>query len=507
MKSSNKIAVGVLIGIAVLALGLLVANNILEAKIKKGIEANLDNIQATYRKVDVKILNRSAEVFDARLSIKGKQLSLDLIRLENINLYEYIVNKNVEVGKLIINDPNVKIFDLPSRSKDSIAPKKSKSFKNKIFINKVNINGGSLKIFEKDSLQHRLFAKIRAIDLKDVLIDSASLKAKLPFIFSPGQIKIDSIFYDLDQLQVLSTGKIQIKDQDLGVKNLQILPKYSKAGHQKYLKNEKDRYILKIDSLALNSFKWDPENEESRFQSENTLISNFHFEIYRDKLKPDETSYKSLYSKMLRDLPIKLKLDHVKLVNGYLKYEERLHANREPGVVDFSNLNGEIENITNFDLDRKDFPTTRVRARANFMKSAPLSIDWSFKVNNKSDYFRISGEMGNLSAEQMNQFLKPAMNVEAHGEILKMNFVYTGNSTKATGDMRLEYKDFKVEVLQKDKQKKNKLVSALANLLVKNKALNDKAEYKEITYERDQTKSFWNYFWNLIRKGAMKTFL
>ena len=99
------------------------------------------------------------------------------------------------------------------------------------------------------------------------------------------------------------------------------------------------------------------------------------------------------------------------------------------------------------------------------------------------------------------------MNVEAKGEILEMYFNFYGNGTKAAGDMRLAYKNFKVEVLRKDGERKNKFVSALANLIVKKKALNEEANYKDISYTRDKTKSFWNYVWNLVKNGALKAFL
>ena len=56
-------------------------------------------------------------------------------------------------------------------------------------------------------------------------------------------------------------------------------------------------------------------------------------------------------------------------------------------------------------------------------------------------------------------------------------------------------------------EKRNKIISAIANVFVKNKALNEKADQKNINYSRDKTKSFWNYFWNLIKNGALKAFL
>ena len=176
-------------------------------------------------------------------------------------------------------------------------------------------------------------------------------------------------------------------------------------------------------------------------------------------------------------------------------------------MVDFSDLNAQISNITNIDLGRKNFPQTVLKADANFMKQAPLNVTMEFDISDKSDRFHITGNMGRLAAEQMNRFMKPAMNIEAKGEILDMYFNFYGNDNQGSGDMKLEYKDFKVEVLKKNGQEKNKVISALANLIVKNKAINKKANYKEISFTRDKTKSFWNYLWNLLKNGALKSFL
>lgn len=210
---------------------------------------------------------------------------------------------------------------------------------------------------------------------------------------------------------------------------------------------------------------------------------------------------------MLRNMPILLNLDSIQISNAYLKYEERVKEDREPGMVEFSDLNMSINNITNIDLNRKEFPKTRIKANADFMKTAPLNIDWEFDISNKTDNFQISGSMGRLAASQMNKFMKAGLNVEASGEITDMYFNFYGNEHQAKGEMRLEYKDFKVEVLRSDGERKNKVISALANLIVKNKAQNKKANYKDIRYERDKSKSFWNYLWNLIKNGALKSFL
>ena len=507
MKKSTKFAVSALILIGVVALSLLFLNNFLENKIKTGLEDSLKRSHASYDKVDVKLLDRKAEVINPSVNIKGKLLKVDTILLNDIHIWDYITKKDIIIGELSISNPVVKIFNLQKKKKDSVSNEPAKKFKHKIEIKNVRVKGGSFQIFEKDSSEHRLFTKIRDIKLKEVKINSKTLSETVPFNYDLILLNADSIFYDLDKQHEFAAGKFLIDNNKVLMSDLAIIPKFSKSEHQKTTNVEKDRYDLKIDTISMDHFTWSMQNDSLKIQNSFTEITGVDFQIYRDKLQPDDTSIKPMYSKSFREMPILLELDSVKVKRAYIKYEEKMNEDREPGVVEFSNLYATIQNLGNIGMARKDFPKTTINVNADFMKTAPLSVAWEFDISNKNDEFNISGEMGRLAAEQMNKFMKPAMNVEAKGEILNMYFNFYGNNIKANGDMRLEYKDFKVEVLRKDGKRKNKIISALANLIVNNKALNEKANYKEISYTRDKTKSFWNYLWNLIKNGALKAFL
>lgn len=507
MRRTTKFATGILVAIGLLALGLLILNNFLEKKIKTGIEKGLEESHTTYNKVDVKLLNRTAEVLKPSVNLKGKSLQVDALKLNDIHLWEYIVNKNIIIGELKITNPVVKIFNLQDQEKDSVRKKKTSRFENNIEIKNVIVSGGSFQIFEKDSTQHRLFTKIRDVKMEQVKINAKTLKETVPFNYDLILLNADSIFYDLDKQHELVAGNFKIDNNQVLVKNLKIVPKFSKTEHQKTTPVEKDRYDLEIDSVSMKNFNWSLQNDSLKIQNSFTEITGVDFEIYRDKLQPDDTSFKPLYSKMIRELPILLNLDSIQVNKAYIRYEEKIHGDREPGVVEFSNLNGVIKNITNIGMDSKNFPKTIVDVNANFMKTAPLKVEWEFDISNKNDQFQFSGQMGRLGADQINNFLKPAMNVQASGKILDMYFNFYGNDTKGSGDMRLEYDSFKVEVLRKDARKKNKIISALANLIVQNEALNEEANYKEISFTRDKTKSFWNYVWNLVKNGALKSFL
>lgn len=499
-----------LVAIAVIAIALLILNSIAEKKIKKSIETNLKNAHTKFEKVDVKLLARNAEIIKPEFQFGNKSISIDTVDLKDIHLWDYLTKKDLVIQQVTLSNPVIKIY--PSTKKDSTSGKDSASakksqFKNHILLKNIRLRNAVLEMFQQDSSSHKLYTRLSEVKVRDVDVNESTMKESIPFSYNLVKLTADSLFFDMGPRHVLKLRSLEIKDSNLVVSNFRVIPKYSKNEFQKHIQKEKDRYDLVIDSIAFKNLNWKYENDSIIIKSRFTHLDGINFDIYRDKLQPEDSTFKPMYSQMIRNLPIKLGLDSIKVSNMNLKYEENVRENREPGMVQFSNMNAELSNITNIGLGRKDFPKTHIDVRASFMKTASVNVDWDFDISDKSDRFQISGNMGHMQAEQINKFLKPAMNVMAEGEIMDMYFNFYGNDDTAEGDMRLEYKDFKVEVLQKDGKQKNKIVSALANLIVDNKALNKKANYKEIKVERDKARSFWNYFWNCIKSGALKHFL
>ncbi len=72
--------------------------------------------------------------------------------------------------------------------------------------------------------------------------------------------------------------------------------------------------------------------------------------------------------------------------------------------------------------------------------------------------------------------------------------------------MRLNYDNFKVDILNADGKKKNKVLSALANLFIvkhSNRAEDGFRESNKEGIERDHTKSIFNYIWISIKSGLV----
>src|SRR5690606_22008737 len=269
---------------------------------------------------------------------------------------------------------------------------------------------------------------------------------------------------------------------------------------------EQDWIALKIEKANFKGFKFQSEQEMVSVTLASSSLKNAHMEIYRNKLLPDDSRIKPMYSEMLRKLGFLLHIDEVKVSNAYLEYQEKVLESRPAGKLSFHNIQANIKNISNLEPEAGSASLITVEAKARFMGETDLSLNWSFDVHNELDEFKVSGRMGAIEAENINPFLVPAMNVEAEGNIQSLYYDFYGNRNEAHGNMQLAYRDFNVNILKDGESERKSLLSRLANLIIKNDRMNEDVEQKNINTTRDKTKSFWNFLWLCIRDGALSTF-
>jgi hypothetical protein len=140
------------------------------------------------------------------------------------------------------------------------------------------------------------------------------------------------------------------------------------------------------------------------------------------------------------------------------------------------------------------------------MKSAPLKVSWSFNTLDTSDSFTIIGHLQNIKSEEVNPVSKPLMNVETSGTLNEVKFTFNGNRERSTGTFAINYDDLKVDIYKKDGKKKNKITSALGNLVVKNDTKGKLKEVK-IGVDRSKDKSVFNFLWKFVMEGLKETVL
>ncbi len=506
MEKKYKILLYTFIGLAVLLGLVFFANKMLKQKIKAGIEQELINSNVEYKDISVDFISGSSVVSSPKLKLGSATISSEELSVIDLDYKEYFSNNKIVFDRIVFKKPEILI----TQSDTLKNPKKEnskKEFKEDIKIRHLVIQDGHLKISENDTIKKQLYVSLKNMDIYDLHITEASLKNKIPFNFREVSINSDSLFYSIDPEHDLQVRELQLEKGSLIISDLRIIPKYSKIEFDKRQKIEKDRFKLNIPHMKMKNFAWGFNGDKLQLESVKTSFEKAEFHIYRNKLLPDDNSIKPLYSKKLRELETKLKFDTIHISNSSLIYEEISVAGTPPGKVMFSEMDVTIANLTNLNMEAENFPATTINANSKFMGESNFNFNMEFDIRDLEDKFNFSGNLAGISADAMNSFLRPVANMEVEGKISSMFFNFYGNDDSALGDTRLQYHDFKVEVLRKDGVRKNKILSGLANLILKNNTANKKMNQKNISATRDKTKSFWNFLWLCIRNGALKSFL
>ncbi|HET8839787.1 MAG TPA: hypothetical protein VFM82_12425 [Flavobacteriaceae bacterium] len=498
MKYKKGIAI-VLSVAAGICLGIFILNNVLEKKVAEFLSENFPNETLTYKTLDVNMLFSELELCEIYFTSGNQKISTQKLEVNGIHFWQLLMDGKVEVQSIFIDKPQITYFKGAADSTE----KETDTFKRNVEIHRLEIDDGHFALFGKEG--NRIFSVKRLdLEINDIYLDGETLKRKIPFDYGKHFVKIENLFCDCDEYHNIQIAKFYFSNKKIRAKNLELLPKYSRPEFRKKVSHERDIYNLKIASLSFDNPKFGFNAENLFFTSTLLRIEGADFKIYRDKTLPDDTRYKELYSEKLREAKLKLDIKNVEISESFIQYQERIKFDRSLGTVAFYDVNAEISNLTNRNLADENFPLTKVNVRAHFMNTTDLYVNWEFRVNDEDERFTISGNAGKIPPAAMNPFFVPAMQIKAKGNLDALYFNFGGNNIRGNGDLRVNYSDFKIEVLKKNGDK-NKFLSAIANLFVKKSPKNGTVTTSGIAVVRDQTKSFWNYFWTLIEEGLLKS--
>jgi len=482
----------------IIVIGYFVAQVIVKNKIEAFLTEHIE-----YENLDLSLISGSVQLDGAIYNKENKNLTTSKIEVSGFSYYDYLISDKIDVENLTIEAPKISIEKPASKKNDSASKKSKTKFDKKVIVHSINIENGSVR-FQQDSLKE-LNVRQFSIQIDSLGLDSKTLQHKIPFNYKNFKISAERLEYTLSQLQDLKIGTIEINPKLLVLNKLEYLPKLSKQEYIKVIPYEKDLMELYMKQLRLEDYTLDLEKGSGVLEARYLELDSLDFEIYRDKTVKDDIREKDLYSKSLRELDFKLSIDSVNVKRTYFNYQELITKTREPGLIYFENLNAHIVNVTNMDLDREDFPETKVKIESRFMGKSNFNVDWRFKVNDENDIFTITGNAHHIPESSINSFFVPAFGMSTEGSVSEFYFNYKGNPTYARGETKLDYENFKVDVLKKNSNKSNKFLSTVANLVVKNNP--KKTGMSTIHVEkvkRNLTKSFWNYFWKCIEAALKK---
>ncbi|MGV3460066.1 MAG: hypothetical protein ACO1N9_06395 [Flavobacterium sp.] len=433
---------------------------------------------------------------------QGIFAKVESISVRRFSLWAFLREDKIKVNRVIINSPLVQLYEKDKRY--TVEDDVVKPFKNSIQTGSIEVNGGNFKLL---SLKHKPLLKAVNINLvvEDIKVDSAIVASDIPVRYTDYNFSCDSLFYHVDNVYNLTAQKITSTDSTVTVDQFKLIPKYTRAQYTKLLPKEKDLFTLDVHQVKLPNVQWGYINKVLFLHSPELILDRLNANVYRNKLPADDPVTKKLYSEMLRKLDFDLDIGKVLLKNSVIEYEEQLNWQRPAAKVAFSKFYATVHNVYS-PVNKKKFPTTVADVQCLFMRHAPLTVKWSFNIPDESDAFTIVGHLQNIDTKKIDPLAKPLMNFTAEGTISDLRYTMNGNRNSANGTFAINFDDFKVDIYKKDGKEKNKFLSAIGNLIVKNDS-NDKLKNADIQVVRLKDKSVFNFLWRFLQEGLKKTLL
>lgn len=486
-----------LVIIATVAVGFF-ASGTVEKKLKEALansfevaientSINLWKTTATFSNVKLLSHNRAKD----SISVSSKAVHINFS-----SLYNVLTADTIKLEEVKVEAPNLQMYAADSLSKN--AKKSSKGLPKAFQLAFFEVTNGSVAMYNSaDSLQ--VSSKNFQVLLSQIQINETTLSHTIPFDFTIEQLRFSELYKTAGKTEELLVKDLVIKDSIIEVSDLYLKPLYNKKEYIKHIEYQDDWMDLHAAAITIHSYNFDFESDQPKIAIQHIEADSVALELFRDKSIPRDFSFKPLYSKMLRDLPIDLKVDSVQISNTQLLYEERL-PKHEIGKIDFKDMQVLITDINNVDREKK----TQILIDCKFLNSAPLHVEWIFDIHHPQDYFEIKGSLGTVAVEGLNNFMDPMMNVQLRGTLDAVLFNFYGTNEQAKGEFTMKFHDLKVDILKKaDRKKKRKLLSAVTNLFVHKKQ--EEFETHTISVKRTKYKSFFNYFWLCIEDGVKKT--
>ncbi|HSD06846.1 hypothetical protein [Flavobacterium sp.] len=513
MSKPKKIIIGIIAFLAVVLLLNFGLNFWLTYQLPKVIKENNNTLyNITYNQLKIDLLPANIYITDITVEPKikpknsvakiGVYAETSSITITNFSVWNLLFNDIIKAKSVTIDKPTVVLY---KKDKDArnIRKEVMEPFEKLIIVSNIFLNNGKLNVVSTQDDKTILSSQNITTRIEDIIINDSIMERSIPFLFDKYVVNCDSLYYKPNDFYTIKAQEIRTNNHLLHIKNFEYLPEYSRREFVKKIAKEKDQFTIKASSIDINSMDWGFKKDVFFFHATSLVLDDVNANIYRNKIPKDDLKKKPLYSALLRNIKFPLQIDTLLVRHSKLVYEEEIDFEKGPAKLTFDHFNLKATHIkSGFGI--KKTADVDIKINCRFMKDSPLKVHWTFNVLDQKDGFTIKGNIKNFDIRSLDQFTKPYLNASFDGVFSSYSFNFVGNNTNAHGSASLQFKDLGVTFYKKENpEKKAKLKSALANLIMKNDS-HGKTKQSTIEIERIQEKSFYNFLWRSIAESLKK---
>ncbi|AIM39294.1 hypothetical protein KO02_23315 [Sphingobacterium sp. ML3W] len=450
------------------------------------------------------------------------QIEVSKLKFRNFSIRDMLMNKELYLKNVVLDTPVIHMINEYHSYNDTASTEKSKPLYDKIKnslkrikIDGIAMNGVNFKYSQRQKNINQDF-EIKKVNVKiqDVLVDSTSISdatrfyhTKMVDIEVPGfTYKTPDGFYkvDFDKL------KINTKERNILLTKVAYQPLLNKSAFYKAKGKGGSYVVMKFDTVRFEAFDFNKLLRDKKIYAAKAQLKDGILDIYTDKhykATPLNKIGKSPHQ-ALQHMKTQLAFDTLLLQNAHISYSELSGKFNQVGKITFDKSYATITNMTNDATRLAQNKWMHVDFLTQVMNSGKLHVLFDFDMTSTKGFHRYKGTLGAMQAPAFNQILRPLLNVEiASGNIKKIAFDIEANDYRNWGQLKFDYDNLKVNILEKnpDGTHKNKsLVSLLINeLLVNGSNPNLSGEYitGKVNWHRNPNHTFFKTVWQSLLDG------
>lgn len=546
-------------------------------EIMKGFEKSPagDVYDLKFIDLSIKLIKGNIEVHDVVLQPKKEgredfpyinsyvELTTSLLMLQQVDLFTLLFDKQLVVGQIIVNKPEL-LFDLngyrniflpfpemdasdaDSLPKDGIddfidgfhlsgfqlaeaSVKMKNSYEqNEYQIDQVNINFENLDItINQNEYQTRVemidifigqfngtlrkgFAQQVSFEDFNIQIESAISTASADTIiygFKDFKSAISNLdVLTADSLQQITMEKFDLSylEQSIRIASVNFKPNESLVALQKRNKYQKVEASGSFKTLVFSKVNFDELIYNSRLVVDSVAIDSVKANLFKDKTKPIDTQRIPDYPpQSLAKMDFPVQIGTISATNSLIEHNEKLEDGTTANVHVYKAFFS-LENFSNLSSEGKMV----LHGKGDLENAARFDATLSFEYANPQFAFHITVEPFDLT--KLNPLLYAFTPARlSTGYLDKMTFSGTAQQTYADGTMEFLYHDLKIDIDLEDQANwKSALLNFAGNtILPSSNPSSDQSPARVVDFhiERDMNKAFLNVIIKSVLGGMKET--
>jgi len=305
------------------------------------------------------------------------------------------------------------------------------------------------------------------------------------------------------------TLHVSIPDSEVVAQSFNMQPKGNDEEFFAESNIRRTRYHLDVPYAKANGFASLEMAQGKGCRIRSVQIRDAVVDILLDKDKPYVESTPPLMpNEMFASIEEPLNVSHLTIINGELKYAERMRLGSVPGVITFDSVQASATGISNRGGREA---SVVIHAQGRFMKAGTMKVLMSIPVSTKEFSYEYSGSLSKMNADALNAFLEAGEQMRIKRGVLdEATFGITVVSGQASGTVRMVYRDLTFAVINKYTGSEKGIFDMASSIIAntfkfrRNNVPGKSGAMKigQVKHSRQRDEYFMEFTWFALRSGV-----